>query len=442
MPVSPEDVAAARRGLTMALVKQEHPLKAAEALQLVGLTLDERGLMPDGKIADAADEQLLQAKVLGSLNHHKLRGQAIQIMEALQPKNALPIEDRFFLARLLVQQNSDAANWRKARSLLKALALEQPKNPRYLGYAAREHIQQKEFNDAEQFIARLEAVERERKVTAGGFGSIELRAKLLEMRGLGAQATILLSDYAKQPEALPVRKLLVAHMHGRLGNFQEALDLCEEVRKIEKLRVEADGAAVAIIHANKPSEAQPTKFAQWQKERVRLETGLRAALEKEPKDIPLRMQLAELMEMQGKYEEVEKLCRAVLKEDAGNLVALNNLAWLLAHRPDQAAEALTLVNRAIEKFGLRPELLDTRAVAQVNLGNLEPALRDLERVVNEAPTPMRLFHLSRAHERSRNANLALAYLRQANEMGLTPQQLHPAEQAEYQRVTADLIKRQ
>jgi tetratricopeptide (TPR) repeat protein len=442
IPVSAADEIAARRGLVMALVKQDHPLKAFEALQLVGLTLDDKGLLPDGKIADTTDEQLLQAKVLGSLNHHRLRGQAIKLMEALQPRNALPTEDRFFLARLLVQQSSDAVNWPKARSLLKALALEQPKNPRYLGYAAREHIQQKEFNEAELFIARLEVVERERKVTPGGFGSIELRAKLLETRGLGAQATILLTAYAEQPEAAPVRKLLVAHMHGRLGNFREAIDLCEEVCKTAALRIEADTAAVAIIHANKPSEAQPTKFAQWQKERVRVETGLRTALEKDPKDIPLRMQLAELMEMQSKYDEVEKLCRAVLKDDAGHLVALNNLAWLLAHRPDQAAEALALVARAIETYGLRPELLDTRAVALLNQGNLEPALRDLERVVNEAPTPIRLFHLSRAHERSRNATLALAFLRQANEMGLTPLQLHPAEQVEYQRVTADLIKRQ
>jgi cellulose synthase operon protein C len=442
IPVSAEDVNAARRGLVMALVKQDHPLKAAEALHLVGLTLDDKGLLPDGKFSETPDEQLLQAKVLGSLNHHRLRGQAIKVMEALQPRIVLATEDRFLLARLLVQQSSDPANWPKARALLKSLTLEQTKNPRYLGYAAREHIQQKEFGEAELLIARLEAVERERKVTPGGFGSIELRAKLMETRGLGAQATILLTTYAEQPEALPVRKLLVAHMQGRLGNFHEAIDLCEEVRKTDSHRVEADTAAVAIIHANKPSEAQPTKFAQWQKERLRVETGLRAALEKEPKDVPLRMQLAELMEMQGKYDEVEKLCRAVLKDDAGNLIALNNLAWLLAHRPDQAAEALTLVNRAIEKYGLRPELLDTRAVALVNQGSLEPALRDLERVVNEAPTPTRLFHLSRAHERSRNATLALAFLRQANEMGLTPHQLHPAEQAEYQRVTADLIKRQ
>ncbi len=122
----------------------------------------------------------------------------------------------------------------------------------------------------------------------------------------------------------------------------------------------------------------------------------------------------------------------MLKDQDTNLVALNNLAWLLAHRADQAAEALTLINRAIDKYGPRPELLDTRAVALINRGNLEAATRDLERVVNEAPTPARLFHLSRAHERARNNTSALAFLRQANEMGLTPAAtLHPAERAEY-----------
>ena len=132
----------------------------------------------------------------------------------------------------------------------------------------------------------------------------------------------------------------------------------------------------------------------------------------------------------------------MLKESETNLVALNNLAWLLGQKPDTAAEALTLVERAIGTYGPRPELLDTRAIVQLNLGEVEKSLRDLERVTNEAPTPMRLFHLSRAYERSRNTTSALAMLRQANEQGLTLRQLHPAEQVEYQRLTTELSKRQ
>jgi hypothetical protein len=103
---------------------------------------------------------------------------------------------------------------------------------------------------------------------------------------------------------------------------------------------------------------------------------------------------------------------------------------------------LTLIQKAIDKYGPRPELLDTRAIILLNKGDVEHSLRDMERVVNEAPTPTRLFHLSRGYERARNTTSALAMLRQANEQGLTPNQLHPAEQAEYQRVTNELNKRQ
>jgi len=439
---SEEDLAAARRGLTLALVKQNRPIKTAEALSLAGLTLDEKGLVADGKIAEAPDEQLLQAKVLGSLNHHRLRGKAIAILEGLLQKNTLRAEDQFYLARLQAQQGFDATSWPKTRTLVKSLTAEHPKNSRYLSYAALVHIQQKEMNEAEQFIARLESVERERKTTRGGFGSVELRAKLLEMRGLGSQAVAMLTEYSEEGDAPPARKLLLAGLQGRLGNYRVAIDLCETVRETPTLFDDANATAVAILRHNKPSEAQPTKFDHWQRERQRVESSLRDGLAKDPKNVSMRLQLADLMELQAKYDQVEKLCREVLQQEENHLVALNNLAWLLGQKTNQAAEALTLINRAIDKYGPRAELLDTRAIIHLNLGNTEQSVKDLERVVSEAPTPTRMFHLSRAYEKSRNNASALAHLRQANEMGLTMQQLHPVEQAEYQRVSAELNRRQ
>jgi predicted Zn-dependent protease len=453
IPGSDEDVTAARRGLALALVRQNQPLKSAEALKAVGLTLDEKGLVPDSKIADAFDEKLIQAKVMGSIDHLKLRAKAVTMLEALQQRNALQADDLFFLARLLGEQGSEPIAWAKARNLLKALTLQYPKNSRYLAFAAHKHIQQKEFTEAETYITRLESVERERKMAAGGFGSIELRAKILELRGLGSQAMALLTGYVEQPGASPVRKLLLANLQGRLENYREAIDLCEEVRHAapayyeknaaaaSSLALEASAASVAILRVHKPSEALLTKHSQWLEQRRRVETLLRGAIAKNSKEVTSRLQLADLMELQGKYADVEKLCREVLNEDESNLVALNNLAGLLGQRPEQSAEALTLVQRAIDKYGLRPELLGTRAIVLLNKGDVEPALRDLERLANEAPTPIRLFHLCRAYERVRNATSALAMLRQANEQGLTLQQLHPVEQAEYQRVTAELGKR-
>ncbi len=452
LPAGDDDVRAARRGLALALVKQLQPEKKTEALALVGLSLDEQGVMPDAKITQAPDELLLQAKVLGSLNHHAMRGKAIALLESLQQTNALTAEDQFLLAQLLVQQfrssagkegeAAEAAAWIKARALLRSITLAYPKNSRYLSYSAQQHIEQKEYAEAEPIIARLEAVERERQTTPGGFGSIELRAKLLEMRGLGAQAVVVLTNYTTQPGASPVRKLLLAELQGRLGNFRAAIDLCEEIRQTEAFYQPGNAAAVAILRTNKPGDAQPTKFDHWQQQCVRVEASLREALQKKPRDIPLRLHLADLLDLQGKYSEVETLCREVLKEDQNHIVALNNLAWLLAQKSATAAEALTLIDRAIAVYGPRAELIDTRAVVQLTLGNLDRAVRDLERVVKEAPTPARLFHLCQAYERAKNIASAQAFLRQANDMGLTAQQLHPVEQAEYQRVTTELSSAQ
>lgn len=439
---SDEEAALARSGLALALVKQAQMAKTTEALQLVGLTLDAKGQVPDAKLSDHPAERLLQAKVLGSIPHHRLRGKAITLLETIHQKNALSGDDQFFLARLLMQQGKDSANWAKARGILKALTLAHPKNPRYLAYLAQQQIARNEHQEAEAVLVRLEAVERERKATSGGFGSIELRAKLAEQRGLGTQAVTLLTDYAAQPGAAPARKLLVAHLHGRLGNFREAIDWCEQARAHEMLAHEANAAAVALLRMNRPSEAQATKFDQWRKEKARVEASLREAADKDAKNVSVRLHLADLMELQGKYDEVEKLCREVLKENENHLVALNNLAWLLGQNPATAAEALTLIDRAVTAYGPRPELLDTRAVVRLNLGQLEPAVSDLERVVEEAPTPTRLFHLCRAYERSRNLGSAQTALRQANDLGLTSQQLHPVERAEYQRVTNELSKRQ
>ena len=434
-----QDATAARRGLALALVRQNQPRKVAQALELVGLRSDENGIVPDHVIAETAEEQLIQAKVLGSVNHHRLRARAIALLDTLQQRNALTADDQFFLARLWMLQGNDAVTWPKARALLKSVALHNPRNERYLGFTAQQMIQQKEFTDADQYIAKLEQLERDRKMAAGGFGSIELRAKLLAMRGLGTQAVALLTVYAEQPGALPIRKLLLADLQGRLGNFQAAIDLCAQVRQTPALFHEANNAAIALLRDNKPGADQATKLEHWQRANAsRVETFLREVAQKDPKDIPSRMFLAELLELQGNYGEVEKLCHDARKMDDTQIVALNNLAWLLGQSPARAAEALTLINRAIKTHGPRPELLDTRAIVQLNLGNAEQALRDLERVVNEAPTPTRLFHLARAHERLKNVESAVAMLRQATETGLTLQQVHPVEQAEYQRVTAEL----
>ena len=128
----------------------------------------------------------------------------------------------------------------------------------------------------------------------------------------------------------------------------------------------------------------------------------------------------------------------VLKKEPRNLVALNNLSWLLAQGKETAAEAVFLVGKALEVHGPRAELLDTRAVAYLTLGKVEPALADLEQALADSPTPAKFFHLTRAHYQARNLSAARAALTRATSAGLTADRLHPAERAAYRKLVAEL----
>jgi len=270
-------------------------------------------------------------------------------------------------------------------------------------------------------------------------GSIELKARALEMRGKELQAVTLLQGFAQQKDAPPARVFLLAGLHSRIGNYVEAIDLCFQVKQLG-YREEAYGSAIGMLRSAKPAVSQAGKLTRWQQQTARIEEALRQSIRIDDDNLVLRLQLADLMDLLGRTDQVEAVCRFILQKDADNLVALNNLAWLLAGKESKEQEALALIQRAIQRHGMRPELLDTRAVVRLSLGQPREAVQDLEKVVREAPTPARYFHLSRAHHLAKNAPQALAALQRANEMGLDVQALHPADQEAYPRLVGDLQK--
>lgn len=74
--------------------------------------------------------------------------------------------------------------------------------------------------------------------------------------------------------------------------------------------------------------------------------------------------------------------RKLAAADPGNILLLNNLAWLLATSdvsPAPPEEALDLANRALALAGApQPILLDTLAAAQANAGDFEQAVQSAE----------------------------------------------------------------
>jgi tetratricopeptide (TPR) repeat protein len=218
-----------------------------------------------------------------------------------------------------------------------------------------------------------------------------------------------------RPEAAAAAAALLAFD----GRPADALALVEKHPALAtRLRA---AAGVAVLRAGPTSDAQAAKVKAW----------LDAALAEEPDSIAVKLTQAEYLAHRQDYAGAEKVYDAVLTADPANVVALNNLAWLLAPSPAQAAKALDLVERAAAQSGLTAELLDTRA--RVRIAARQPALaeQDALQALAREPTPLRYFHLAMAKRAAQppKANEARDAFRAAKARGLAAYMVHPADLA-------------
>lgn len=429
------DVAWARRGLALTLATTADHQRLPEALKLVGLALDAKG-EPVDEPAPAGgwpdEDQVTRARVLATQTRRPTRTRAVAILEEIQKRKALAADDQLLLAQLYLTMGPEEVWWAKAREQLSRLVANHPRNPLYLSAYTQALLRSGDTLEADRIIKMLERVEKERQLS---LGAAELRSRLLEARGKGEDALKVLRAYAEAPDATPDRALLCAGLEARLGRVKEAVDQCEQARK--QCRPEAiGGAGVALLRA--ALSARGHREDVWRAQAARIEAWLKETLAAAPDNTTLRLQLADLVDLLGRPSDAEALYREVLRRTPGNHVALNNLAWLLTQKPGGAGEALKLVQQAIDARGPRAELLDTRAVAYLALGQADKAVADLEQAVADAPTPAKHFHLAQAHQKSRNTQAARQALQRATTAGLTAERLHPTEREAFQRLKAEL----
>lgn len=100
----------------------------------------------------------------------------------------------------------------------------------------------------------------------------------------------------------------------------------------------------------------------------------------------LELRLALMYEAAGHHAQAAERYRAVLKSAASHVVALNNLAHLLAVHLDAAADALPLARRAAALAPTDPAILDTLGWVEHLAGNHKEALRILSDVVAREPS--------------------------------------------------------
>lgn len=415
--------------LALILSAEEDFSRFKQALPHVGLRMDESGdVIRDESLvrSESLTMKRLAAHVLAGNSQWRTRTEAIKRLEELEQRQALTAEDRFLLARLYEARN----DWPKARTQYNQLALARDRKAQHLVAYAQSLLSNREFSDAQRTINRLKELHQAKGLPGGEVVLLELQARWHEARNEGKQAETLLRERLKNADASPAEVLLLVSSLGRQNRFADALGELERIWKACPPEM-AGGTSVALLRSTKPTDRQ----------REQVESYLEAARKKEPRNVALLVQLGDVKDLAGNYQAAEELYREALKLAPGNVMTLNNLAWLLALRAHKGEQALELINKAIELSGPRGELLDTRAVVYLMLDKPDQARADVQDALKEAVTAVRTFHLAQAHNLANDRKAAAQALRQAADLGLQPDHLHPVEQVAYRKIHEELGER-
>jgi tetratricopeptide (TPR) repeat protein len=423
-----DDKAWARRWL--ALVQSVHAdfRGFTEALSLVGLRYDAReGRLEEvnGSPVTTVEDRRAQAQVLATQPRRLFRSKAIDCLLDIDKVGSLTPDDRFLLARLYEMENAMS----RAGDQWAILAKARNANPLHMVSYVQHLLRTKQLAEVELQLGRLEDLEKERQSL---FGFVEMKAQLLETRGQGDKAVELLRTHVQRKDARPEEVFLLVGSLARQKKTEEALKLCETAwGRCPPERVSS--VSIGVLRAGKPT---PQQLAQ-------VESRVLEAAKQAPGKTSLLLNLADLADMKGDYRQAQMLYRQVLEKDAGNFVALNNLAWLLAMDTERAnpQEALKLISTAIDRLGERPDLLDTRATVLLAQKQARQAIGDLERANAEARTEGRSFRLAQAYFLANDRTSAVRAFQEARQAGLSADKLHPFEQKAFQQLVNELSPR-
>ena len=381
------------------------------------------------------------------------RQEAIRQLEALDKSNQLGPDERFLLAYLY---NAEGQPDRYRAEMLTILAGKE-KNPRYLAPFIGFLIGRNELDQAGRWLAELKrqepdglaTFELEARILKAGKRDQELLA-FLQARGrqhpdqIGAVARLLdqfgfarqaedayRADIARAPKE-PELALALANFLARHDRLDEAMEILKKAWTTCPPEPVAM-LAMGIYDTPSASEAHKNQIEAW----------LVEAIQKHPDAADLLSKLAAIRLRQGRFDEEETLLRRTLASNPEDPRALNDLAWLLAHRePSKLQEALELINRAIDVAGENPALLDTRAVIFLQLGQPDRALQDLGKSLALRPSSRAsYFHLARAHQMAGNEAESRKAFQRAEELGLKLETVDPLEREAYQKLRQGEQKR-
>jgi tetratricopeptide (TPR) repeat protein len=282
-----------------------------------------------------------------------------------------------------------------------------------------------------------EAITNLRSLGEAQYLVAELRNELLNNAALVIEqidqaplAEGLYRDYAARSSRPDAILSLVGYL-ARQDRHEEGFAICEE-RWPDLPPLAVAGAAVALVRDGTMDDAHANTVI------TRIEEAISAA--KSAEQIELLRLLADVRDFQGKYIDAQQVYSRILDLKPDHLIALNNLAWLLA-RTGHADMGLAFIETAINKSGPYAELLDTKGVVLLEAGRAAEAVAVLTQASNERPMSDVYFHLAEAQWRNHDIVAARTTLATAEDAGLDPEKLHPLDRAQYDKLAAAVAKR-
>lgn len=451
--------AAARRDMALLLTRQGGYPGFRQAMELLDRNFaDEQQSIEDRKI---------KARLLASQPQRQLRLQAISLLNELDDQVGLTTAEQFLVVRLYVQTN----NWFHARDAIQALVAANPESPEILAFSIQAMIDHAEHGlGVAQWLADLE------RVQPGRLRNVELRAQLVAQQEsvdaaiavlrkrldatkpddpdaseVGKQITQVLIDlsrrfelsgqtlqadrFALEAENLlqsqakqdPARMLTLIRLLGQRWRLDEAFQHCREVETLDN----PDEIAMTYVELLRTGQAAPEHFEQainW----------LKKAAAANPESAQLQFQLANAYHLYGDFDLAEAHYVATLKLAPSAVAACNELSLLRILRGKREKSSLDLVNRALNLVGPLDFLLDTRASIYLALDQPKAALQDLERCIEDAPSPTKYFHLAQAQMALKNRAAAETAFAKAIAAGLHIELLHPLEKPEMEKLATRL----
>ena len=404
------------------------------------------------------------------------RKRAAELLEGLTSRGRVTAEDQIGLARLY----ESIDDWPRARQKYQDL-IGQSKSSRdvetrnrrwsYLFQFASRLLQHFKPGEEQDLIEAQELVDEIKQLQLDPLVSVPLQVDIYRLRKQIDRAVELIQATAKQMNESPqnldrlaslaekverfdvaeqIYRRLAAKSGGARGSLplalflarhddvKGALEICEKLwTDVGDIPVVATRCVGILFgspdHPRKPEPAQIDRVAGW------FDRAVAQQANQQRPNIGLFIAFGNLREKQQNYVEAEKWYLRTIQGGDRSGLALNNLAWLMAHYDGKVKEALVYANRAIDLRRDDPDFLDSRGVIYLLDGQPERAIEDLQRAVSGAPShPAKHFHLALAFLANNDRKKAKESWETAKAKGFTQNSLDAFEEPSHQNLVKEL----